>query len=149
MNHEAKYSFSYQYLTVEGNLEMLNESLEQIREFVRARGYQLIGELPGQQEMEDALHAISMTREKKLIKRHLRLKAKPGMRAANAFLHFLCRKCLEYGEERTVLRVDYSEKELAIKAARKAWVKARDAAEELRLAYVGEKGDFYKLPQGG
>lgn len=54
-------------------------------------------------------------------------------------------RLLAYGPEAQVARVDVSEQEAAIRAARQAWLKARNEAEAKRLAYVAEKGDFSDL----
>jgi hypothetical protein len=81
---------------------------------------------------------------KRLLKRAERLQKKTNLRIANQFLDLLCVRLLAYGPDVQVARVDISEKEAAIESARRAWVKARSEAEALRLAYVAEKGDFYR-----
>ncbi|MBL0015875.1 MAG: hypothetical protein IPP17_05390 [Bacteroidetes bacterium] len=53
-------------------------------------------------------------------------------------------RLLAYGPEAQVARVEVSEQEAAIREARQAWLKARNEAEAKRLAYVAEKGDFYR-----
>lgn len=63
------------------------------------------------------------------------------MALANQFLHFLYKKVYKMTE---VPRVEYSEKELKIKAAQKAWKQSVKVMKDLREAYKLEKGTFYK-----
>lgn len=124
--------------------EMLLESIAEAQAFATASGYRQNGDFPSRAAFELPLQDVSFSMNKRLIKQHFHLKRKLSMRSANRFLHFIAVKLLAYGPELKVPRIEYSEKESAIKASRAAWVKARNEAEALRLAYVQEKGDFYK-----
>lgn len=124
--------------------DLLMESMDQLRAYSTASGYQSGGDFPTREALLESIGNSSHCMNKRLIKGHFFLRRKLSMRSANRFLHFICVKLLEYGSDQVVPRIDYSEKEAAIKAARRAWVKARDTAEELRLAYTNEKSDFYK-----
>ena len=90
------------------------------------------------------MQAATPTLRKRLLKRAEQVHKKTNLRIANQFLHLLCVRLLAYGPDAQVARVNLSERETAIQAARKAWVKARNEAEALRLAYLVEKGDFYR-----
>jgi hypothetical protein len=144
MNTIKKNNFSYGDFLPCDIAALMQGSLDMLHAFAERAGYQIHGDLPDLKALEDQLRQASASLRKKAVKWHFRLKRRCTLRGANVFLHDLCRKLLEYGPEQAVPRIDYSEKELAIKATRRAWVAARDEAERLRLAYVEEKGDFYK-----
>lgn len=124
--------------------DMAMESISDLHAYVKARGYQLSGDLPKRETLIASLQDSSYSKRKHLIKAHFSLRRKCTMRSANRFFHLLCVKVLAYHSEEQVPRIDYSEKENGIRSARADWVKARDEAEALRLAYTTEKGDFYK-----
>lgn len=63
----------------------------------------------------------------------------PTMRSCNIYLH----KLSKYNGE-PAAKIDYSEKEKAIQAARKAWREHIKKGWELRDKYKTEKGTFYK-----
>lgn len=63
----------------------------------------------------------------------------PTMRNTNLYLHKLSKL---NGE--TISKIEYSEKEKAIKLARKEWREHVKKGWELRDKYKTEKGDFYK-----
>ncbi len=78
----------------------------------------------------------------KVCRNHLtRVDKKIGLRTVNKFLHFLYKTIYKTD---AAPHLDYSEKELKIKALKKSLNKARAEAEKLRLEYKKEKGDFYK-----
>jgi hypothetical protein len=137
-------SVNYRDYKPEAIADLLMESLVDSLAFAERVGYRINGDLPEREAILDHLLDTSQSQNKRLIKWHFRLKRKLSMRSANRFLHAVCVKLLAYDADVDVARIDYSEREAAIKAARKAWVKARDEAETLRLAYVEEKGDFYR-----
>lgn len=139
-----KTSISYRSLDSEAIAELLIESMASIQAFASESGYLTSGQFPDIGTLSAWLWDTSQAQDKRLVKWHFRLERKLSMRTANRFLHVLCKKLLEYDSEQQVPRIDYSEKETAIKASRAAWVKARNEAEAFRLAYVEEKGDFYK-----
>lgn len=66
---------------------------------------------------------------------------KPSMKSAN-LLFSLYSKVNHYA---TKLKMDYSEREKQIKAAKKEWKELKHKAEEARLKYRKTKGDFYKV----
>lgn len=125
-------------------IELLLESIDQLCVYATESGYRQSGDFPSYEALAASLPDCSHCMNKRLIKGHFFLKRRLSIRSANRFLHFICVKLLDYGSDQTVPRIDYSEQETAIKTARIAWVKARDEAEQLRLVYAREKGDFYK-----
>lgn len=64
------------------------------------------------------------------------------MSNANRFLHFLYKKLYKLDK---APYVEYSERELKIKEAKKAWKKVKLEAEKLQKEYKDTKGDFYKI----
>lgn len=139
-----KTHINYSDFSSDAIADLLLQSIASVREFAAEKGYPESGDFPDHRALTAALSDTSQSMDKRLIKGHFRLKRKLSMRSANRFLHQICAKLLEYGTEKKIPRIDYSEKETAIKASRAAWVKARDEAEALRLAYVEEKGDYYR-----
>ena len=69
---------------------------------------------------------------KKFRRRMNRAIATPTMRTANVFLRALGHSTVEY-----------SKKELAIRAARAKYVQARNEARKAHEEYLAQKGDFY------
>lgn len=139
-----KTSISYHDFSHSAIADMLMDSIAVVRADAIASGHQLRGDFPSREAFTAPLSDSSHSVNKRLLKWHFRLKRKLSLRSSNQFLHFICVRWLKYGHDQKLPQVDYSEKETAIKAARAAWVKARDEAEALRLAYVEEKGDYYK-----
>lgn len=84
---------------------------------------------------------LSKNKEKYLRRLMHRVLVRPSWCNANLYLHFLFKKCLGLD---SFPRIERSEKEEKIQAARKAWKKSAAETEKLRLAYKAEKGDFYK-----
>lgn len=123
---------------------MLLESFSSITAYANAKNYRQTGQFPSPQALETAMGNASKSMKKQLVKFHFRLQNKLAMRSANLFMHSVAVKLLRHEPTEKVARLSYSEKEAAIKASRAAWVKAREDAEALRLAYIQEKGDFYK-----
>jgi hypothetical protein len=113
------------------------------QDYAARNGYRLIGDLPSEEALHAGVARATQTQRKRLIKQAESLKKRPGLRTGNQFLHSLCTKLLAYAAPLHIAHITYSEKETAIQVARKAWVKARDQAEALRLAYLTEKGNFY------
>jgi hypothetical protein len=123
---------------------MLLQGIAQVQEYAHAQGYTQSGDMPTAQALHAGAQAATQTLRKRLLKRAERLHKKTNLRIANQFLHLLCVQLLAYEPDAQAARVSLSEKEAAIRSARKAWLKARTEAETLRLAYLAEKGDFYK-----
>ncbi len=139
-----KKTISYHDFSQGAIAELLMESMDHLCMYATEFGYQQSGDFPSRETLAASLGDSSHCMNKRLIKGHFFLQRKLSLRSANRFLHFICVKLLNYDSEQEIPRIDYSEKEAAIKIARTAWVKARDEAEELRLAYAKEKADFYK-----
>jgi hypothetical protein len=122
---------------------LLLQGIVQVQQYAQAQGYRQSGDMPSAQHLLAALQVATPTLRKRLLKHAERLQKKTNLRMANQFLHLLCVRLLAYGPDAQVARMDLCEKEAAIQSARKAWLKARNEVEALRLAYVAEKGDFY------
>jgi hypothetical protein len=123
---------------------ILVQRIAHIHQYAQAHDYQQAGDMPAAPALHAALEAATQTLRKRLLKRAEQLHKKTNLRRTNQFLHLLCRHLLAYGPDAQIARVDVSEKEAAIQSARKAWLKARSEAEAMRLAYLTEKGNFYK-----
>jgi len=125
--------------------ENVEIAINNIKKFAEAKGYQIRGEF----KKEGILSSIFGSNlkfkswsQQKVLKNYLwRLDKRVTMDQANKFLHFLYKKVYDL---ETAPNVDYSEKELKIKAARKAWKKVQAEADRLHAEYRTEKGDFYK-----
>jgi hypothetical protein len=124
--------------------DRLTQAIAQVQDHAQTRGYRQTGDIPTAAALHAGVQAATQTLRKRLLKRVERLQKKTNLRSANQFLHLVCIRLLAYGPEAQVARVDVSEQEAAIRAARQAWLKARSEAEAKRLAYVAEKGDFYR-----
>jgi hypothetical protein len=111
-------------------------AINNIKKYAEEKGYQVKGDFTS-----GDLKFESKSKEKVCRNYLWRLDKKMGMSVANRFLHFLYKKV--YKTE-TAPSIDYSEKELKIKEARKAWRKLKEEAEKLQAAYKLEKGTFYK-----
>jgi hypothetical protein len=121
---------------VQATQQNIDLAIDAIKNFANERGFQVLGDFN-----HGELKFSSKNREK-VVSRYLwKISTGPSMASANRFLHFLYKKI--YGFDQAP-RVDFSQKELAIKAARKKWKEAARLAEELRVKYREEKGDFYK-----
>ncbi len=138
------HPYTYRHCDPKMIADMLLQCIAQVQQYAQTQGYRQSGDLPSAQALHAALQSATPTLRKRLLKRAERLHTKPQLRMANQFLHLLCTCLLAYGPDAQVARVELSEKEPAIRSARKAWLKARNEAEALRLAYLAEKGDFYK-----
>lgn len=125
--------------------ENVELAINTIKNYANEKGYQILGEFKKEGLLSgvfgSSLKFESKSKEKVLRNYLWRVENKPGMAIANKFLHFLYKKVYKLDESP---RVEYSEKELKIKAAKKAWKKIQLEADALRLAYKTEKGDFYK-----
>jgi hypothetical protein len=120
------------------------EAISAIAEFAKQNEYQIKGELKMPTNMfgmTKSLEFESLSKKKVLRDYLTRLNRKMSLRNANRFLHFLFKKIYKLDE---APKVDLSEKEVKIQAAKKVWKETAKAAELLRLAYVTEKGDYYK-----
>jgi len=125
--------------------ENVEIAINKIKEFATEKGYQIIGEFKKEGVLStifgSSLKFESKSKEKVLRTYLWRLDQRVTMAQANKFLHFLYKKVYKLD---SAPRIEYSEKELKIKEARKAWKKVQAEAEKLLLEYKNEKGDFYK-----
>jgi hypothetical protein len=139
-----KHPYTYRNCDAKMITNLLVQGIAQVEQYAQTQGYRQSGDMPTAQALHAGAQVATQSLRKRLLKYVERLHKKTNLRIANQFLHLLCTRLLTYGPDAQVARVDISEKEAAIQSARKAWVKARTEAEALRLAYVAEKGDFYK-----
>ena len=124
--------------------DRLMQAIAQVQEHAQAREYRQTGDVPTDTALHAGVLAATQTLRKRLVKRAERLKKKTNLRISNQFLHLVFVHLLAYAPHVQVARIEISEQEAAIRAARQAWLKARNETEVLRLAYVAEKGDFYR-----
>lgn len=116
--------------------ENVESAISKIKIFATDNGYQVLG------IFETGTLTFDSKRKEKAVKKYLwKLDNKVTMAQANLFLHFLYKKV--YKLDKTP-RIEYSEKELKIKNAKKAWKKVREESDKLKIAYFQEKGDFYR-----
>jgi hypothetical protein len=120
---------------IEINSENLAIAKSRIQEMAISKKLDIVGEIstlvpvtyPSKSKMKEFRSALN-----KVI-------SYPGMRNANIFLHKLSKL---NGEDNA--KIEYSEKEKAIKVARKEWRENVKKGWELRDKYKLEKGNFYK-----
>jgi len=136
-------------IKLEATSKNVAKAIESIEKFAADKEYQIIGDLKEKKQgflsgiFNLNLNFESKSKEKVLRNYLTRLETKRmGMALANKFLHFLYKKV--YKVETAAPKVDFSEKELKIKAARKAWRIALEASKKAEEAYKLEKGNFYK-----
>ena len=117
----------------------MNEIIIENDYVVMSKGYR--GNLiPNLEINEDELSNLTKSGRKKLAKRLYYFFKKPSLKNMNSLFRFMNRRNLI----KTFVKVYVSDKELKIRALRKQYVKLRNQAEEARLAYIEEKGDFFK-----
>lgn len=121
-------------------------AINNIKEYATSKGFQVQGEFQQEGFLQNLfgstkIHFDSKSLEKVCKKYLWRLDQKMGMSISNRFLHFLYKKVYKLDK---APRIEYVEKELKIKQARKAWKKLEVEVEKLQAAYKLEKGDFYK-----
>lgn len=131
---------------IEATSENVLNATNAIKKFAEEKGYQIIGEFKKDSFLStfigSKLKFESKSQEKVLRNYLTRFDKRPGMAIANKLLHFLYKKVYKTSEPAP--RVEYSERELKIKALRKEWRKLMAETEKARLAYKEMKGDFYK-----
>jgi len=76
---------------------------------------------------------------------------RPSLASANSFLSVLLNKTgikkeINNGISIGPTKILISSKEMEIRRKKETWKELRDQAEAARLAYVREKGDFFKKP---
>ena len=134
---------------IEATPQNINNAITNIAEYAKAKGYEFdITDISTFRENPLAFWQgkslqFDSKRKKKVCSNYLtRFSKKISMSQANRFLHFLWKHILK--NEKKAPNVKYSQRELDIRAARKAWKIANTTAESLRIAYKDIKGDFYK-----
>lgn len=135
---------------VEATIENIKKTFEAIEQFAKEKGYQIKGNLKVPTNLLGISKKVEFDSKNqlKVLKKYLtRLNRKITLRQANMFLHFLFQK--GYHSTESIPYVEFSERELKIQEARKAWKVAAAKAEEARLAYRTAKGDFYKSQEFG
>jgi hypothetical protein len=105
---------------VEATPQNINDAVVRIAEYAKAKGYQF-----NESEVPFREQNIAFWQGRKY-----------------RFLHYLWRHVMKMDGQSP--RVEYSEREQKIKAARKAWKAAQAEAEKLQKEYKEIKGDFYK-----
>ena len=124
---------------IEATSQNVENAIASIKKFAEEKGFQIIGDI--EQRSWQLLKFESKSQEKVLRNYLTKLDKKPGIALINRMLHFLYKKIYKL---ETAPQIEYSEKELKIKAARKAWRKSLAETEALMKAYKEEKGNFYK-----
>lgn len=132
-------------IKIEATSQNVQTSITAIKKYAEEKGYQIIGEFK-KEGLISGLLGSKLTFESKSQEKVLRnyltkFDKKPGMATANRLLHFLYKKVYKLDK---APYVEYSEKELKIKSARKAWRKSLAETEALMKVYKEEKKDFYK-----
>lgn len=133
-------------VVIEATKENIDKAINDIKKHASDKGYQFLGE-----EKKDGLLSglfggdkpkFESKSQEKVCQNYLRrLERKVCMSTANKFLHFLYKKVYKLD---AAPRVEYSELELRIRTARKAWRTSMAETEKLRLVYKEVKGNFYK-----
>jgi len=135
---------SKQIMATKENVEL---AINNIKKYAEEKGYQIKGEFKQEGFLSSLFGSSKITFEskskEKVCRNYLwRLEKKMGMSIANRFLHFLYKKTYKLEQ---APKVDYSDKEIKIQEARKAWKKLQKESELLMAAYKAEKKDFYKV----
>lgn len=131
---------------LEANTENIQATFEKIKKYADERGYRIDGELKLPTNLIGITKSMSFDSwsQEKVLRNYInRLSKHVTMGNANRFLHFLFKKVYKI-DTSDAPSMEYSEQEIKIRQARKAWIKTRTEAEALRVAYRKEKGDFYK-----
>jgi len=134
---------------VENNHKTIGEqailTVNEIIEFAKFNEYQLKGfqTLPSNiwETIETKVLTLSLNEVRKLKIAINNFRKKQTIHSANIFLVFLSHKVLNI----LTLKLEYSEKQLAIIKARKKYINLRNAMLEAQKLYKEEKSDFYKL----
>lgn len=129
---------------VQPTKENIEAAFTKITEFAKSNGYVVEGEM----KLPTNLLGIKKSPEfnsksqAKVVQNYLtRLDRKVTMGQANRFLHMLFKHVYEQDK---APKIEFSERELKIRASRKAWKKAQAEADKLQAEYKANKGDFYK-----
>lgn len=128
---------------LEANTANIESTFKKIQEYSDAKGYRIKGNLKQPTNLIGMSKlSFDSNKKKKVLRNYInRLDKKMNLSTINRFLHFLFKKIYKMDAAPSV---ELSEKEIKIQSLRKAWKKAFDESEKLRIEYRKEKGDFYK-----
>jgi hypothetical protein len=129
-------SVEYSYNTNEMKV-VINNCIQQIEDYITINNYKVVGDIKYIDKQNS--DQISKNQMKKIQKYCFWISKKPTLRRINSFLSLLYRT---YKIEK--VRVNISDKEVAIQKARKDWKKSLAETEKLLAEYKNEKGNFYK-----
>jgi hypothetical protein len=119
--------------------ENIKKAIESLKQYAAKKKYVFSGNVDSLANVIPTFS--SQNQEKKFRWALLRAMRNPTMKSANLFFN-------QYSKSQNgvtpKLKMEYSEKEKQIKAARKEWKELQAKAEEARLKYRETKGDFYK-----
>jgi hypothetical protein len=125
---------------IEVTTQNINDAINNITEYAKSNKYEF--DTKDVSEFDKAIEFDSKSKKKICSNYLTRFGRKITMSQANRFIHFMWRHVLK--KEGKAPEMKYSERELDIRAAKKSWKAANDAAEALRITYKEIKGDFYK-----
>ena len=125
---------------IEVTTQNINDAIMNIAEYAKNNNYEF--DTNAVSEFNSAIQFDSKSKKKICSNYLTRFGRKITMSQANRFMHFMWRHVLK--KEGKAPEMKYSQRELDIRAAKKSWKAANDAAEALRIAYREIKGDFYK-----
>lgn len=91
--------------------------------------------------LKNKIDAMTLNQRKRFKRTMNRFLTKGTLKSANRFLHFLYKKVLLLD---TRIKINYSEKQLKIIAAREKYTAARKIMLQAYSTYKEEKGNFYK-----
>lgn len=129
---------------VEPTVENIQAAFKKINEYAQGKGYRVLGDLkiPTNLLGMNKSPKFESKSQMKVVRNYLTvIEKRVTMGRANRFLHMLFKHIYK---QDSYPRVEYSEKELSIQAARKAWRKSLEETEKLRKVYKETKGTFYK-----
>lgn len=130
---------------IEANKQNIEQAIENIKQFATDKNFQILGEFKKDGFLQSIFSNNKITFEskskEKVCRNYLtRLQKKMGMSLANRFLHFLYKKVYKLDK---APRIEYSEQELKIQAARTAWKKSLAETTKLLAEYKTSKKGFY------
>ena len=131
---------------VEPTKENIEATIEKIVKYAQSQGYQILGDFKKKDSLLGKIFGsdpkFDSKKQLKACRKYLtRIDKKIGMSISNRFLHFLYKKVYKMDDSP---RIEYSQKELKIREAKKKWREAQKISDSLRLKYKEEKGDFFK-----
>lgn len=119
--------------------ENIKKAIESLKQYAAKKKYVFSGNVEALGNLTPTF--ASQNQEKKFKWALLRVTRKPTMKSANLFFNQHSKSTNGVSPK---LKMEYSEKEKQIKAARKEWKELLAKTKEARLKYKEAKGDFYK-----